>query len=95
MSLQTNQNFIVTADAGTNQAVCDVTGDTCQRDASSSSVQNSSGDPDVDSWNETDDNYTERAAEHNKPISIFLDVNAEELAFPNIFWVLHTQKFIV
>jgi len=58
MSLETDENFIVTADAGTDQAVCDVIGDTCQSDASTLSVQNSSGDPDVDSWNETVDNHT-------------------------------------
>jgi len=30
--------------------------------------------------------YSFAPAEHNKPVSIFLDLHSEELAFPNIFW---------
>jgi len=55
------ENFIVTADASTNEAVYDVIGGTCQSDASTSSVQNSLSDPDIDLWDETVDNHIERA----------------------------------
>ena len=30
--------------------------------------------------------YSFSPAEHNKPVSVFLDQHSEELAFPNIFW---------
>ena len=29
--------------------------------------------------------YSFAPAEHNRPVSLFLDSNAEEMAFPNIF----------
>ena len=46
---------------------------------------------------QSDKVYSFAPAEHNRPISIFLDRNSEELAFPNIFWgharsEIHTAK---
>ena len=35
---------------------------------------------------QSDNIHTFAPAEHNRPVSIFLDLHSEELAFPNIFW---------
>ena len=39
--------------------------------------------------------YSFAPAEYNKPVSILLDVHAEELAVPNIFGAVHAQRFIL
>ena len=43
---------------------------------------------------ECDKVYSFSPAEHNKPVSVFLDQHSQELAFPNIFGVLQDQKVI-